>query len=178
MSTTTATPLVGTYAADPVHSSLGFSFSFQGVSLFRGTLAEVEAKLVDGRLEGTAPVESISITTPEEFRAHVLSPEFFDADAHPQLRFVSTAFDVDDDGRVRLAGRLTIRGVTNAVDAAGTWAAPAVDAGGNTRANLALETVIDRREWGMNWNAPLPSGEDALGNEVTLTISLSLVAET
>ena len=60
MSTPTTTPMIGTYNADPVHSTLGFSVPYQGVSVFRGTLTEVDAKLVDGRLEGTAPVESIS----------------------------------------------------------------------------------------------------------------------
>jgi polyisoprenoid-binding protein YceI len=177
MSTQTATPISGTYNADAVHSSLGFAVPYQGVSVFRGTLTEVDAKLVDGRLEGTAPVESISITTPEMFRAHVLSPEFFDAEAHPEVKFVSTALDVREDGAARVSGELTIKGVTRPVHATGTWTAPATDALGNNRANLALEAVIDRTEWGISWNAPLPSGGDALGNEVTLTISLSLVAE-
>jgi polyisoprenoid-binding protein YceI len=96
--TTTATTVTGTYNADPVHSSLGFAVRYQGVSIFRGTLTEVDAKLLDGRLEGTAPVESISITTPEMFRAHVLSAEFFDAEAHPEVKFVSTVLDVQEDG--------------------------------------------------------------------------------
>jgi polyisoprenoid-binding protein YceI len=177
MSTPTATPMIGTYNADPVHSSLGFAVRYQGVSVFRGTLTEVDAKLVDGHLEGTAPVESISITTPEMFRAHVLSAEFFEAEAHPEVQFVSTALDVQEDGRARVSGDLTIKGVTKPVDATGTWTAPATDAFGNARANLALEAVIDRTEWGINWNAPLPSGRNALGNEVTLTISLSLLEE-
>jgi polyisoprenoid-binding protein YceI len=177
MSTPTATSMIGTYNADPVHSSLGFSVRYQGVSIFRGTLTEVDAKLVDGRLEGTAPVESISITTPETFRAHVLSAEFFDVKAHPEVRFVSGALDVQEDGHARVSGDLTIKGVTKTVHATGTWTAPATDAFGNTRANLALEAVIDRTEWGIVWNAPLPSGGNALGNHVTLTISLSLVEE-
>jgi polyisoprenoid-binding protein YceI len=177
MSTPTATPMIGTYNADPVHSSLGFSVRYQGVSVFRGTLTEVDAKLVDGRLEGTAPVESISITTPEMFRAHVLSAEFFDVKAHPEVKFVSTALDVEEDGSARVSGDLTIKGVTKPVHATGTWTAPTIDAFGNTRANLALAAVIDRTDWGIDWNAPLPLGGKALGDEVTLAISLSLVAE-
>jgi polyisoprenoid-binding protein YceI len=169
--------MTGTFNADSVHSSLGFAVAYPGVSVFPGTLTEVDAKLVDGRLQGTAPVESISITTPEMFRAHVLSAEFFDATAHPEVKFVSTALHVSEDGRARVSGDLTIKGVTKSLDATGTWTRPATDAFGNTRANLALEAVIDRTEWGINWNAPLPSGGNALGNEVTLTISLSLVAE-
>ena len=86
----TSTPLAGTYTADPVHSSFGFAVRYQGVSLFRGTLDDVAATLADGRLEGTAKVESISIRTPEQFRAHVLSAEFFDAANHPEVTFTST----------------------------------------------------------------------------------------
>ena len=77
---TTASPLAGTFAADPVHSNFAFAVRYQGVSLFKGTLDAVEATLADGKLEGKAQVESISIRTPEQFRAHVLSDEFFAAD--------------------------------------------------------------------------------------------------
>src|SRR3954453_22124880 len=90
----TSTPLAGPYPADPIHSSFGFAVKYQGVSVFRGTLDEVEARLAGGRLEGTAKVESISIRTPEQFRAHVLSPEFFDAANHPEVRFVSDELDL------------------------------------------------------------------------------------
>jgi polyisoprenoid-binding protein YceI len=176
MSTTTA-PLAGTYAADPVHSSFGFSVRYQGVSLFKGTLDQVDAKLVDGRLEGAAKVESISIRTPEQFRAHVLSPEFFDAANHPDVTFVSNGADVREDGTVTVDGELTIKGITRPIQATGTWIAPAPDAFGSTRGHLNLEAQIDRTEFDMNWNAPLPSGGKALANEVTLTVELSLVEQ-
>jgi polyisoprenoid-binding protein YceI len=174
---TTSTPLAGTYAADPVHSSFGFAVRYQGVSLFRGTLSEVEASLTDGRLEGTAKVESISIRTPEQFRAHVLSPEFFDAENHPEVTFTSSEVDVRDDGTAIVDGELTIKGITRPVHATGTWTAPAPDAFGNTRGHLNLEAVVDRTEFDMNWNVPLPSGGKALANEVTLTVDLSLIEQ-
>src|SRR5215203_6073530 len=100
----TATKLSGTYTADPVHSSFGFSVRYQGVSLFKSTLDEVDAKLVDGRLEGAAKVESISIRTPEQFRAHVLSAEFFDAENHPEVKFTSQDVEVADDGTAKVEG--------------------------------------------------------------------------
>jgi polyisoprenoid-binding protein YceI len=174
---TTATTLAGTYAADPIHSSFGFSVRYQGVSLFKGTLDQVDAKLVDGRLEGAAKVESISIRTPEQFRAHVLSPEFFDAADHPEVTFASSDLDLREDGTVSVRGELTIKGITRPVEAAGTWIAPAPDAFGSTRGHLNLEAQIDRTEFDMNWNAPLPSGGKALANEVTLTVELSLVEQ-
>jgi len=172
-----ATPLAGTYAADPVHSSFGFAVRYQGVSLFRGTLNEVAATLADGRLEGTAKVESISIRTPEQFRAHVLSAEFFDAENHPEVTFNSSDVDLAEDGSAKVEGELTIKGITHPVTATGTWTAPAADAFGNTRGHLNLEAAIDRTQWDINWNAPLPSGGKALANEVTLTVDISLLEQ-
>jgi polyisoprenoid-binding protein YceI len=173
----TATALSGTYVADPIHSSFGFAVRYQGVSLFRGTLDEVEATLTDGRLEGRAKVESISIRTPEQFRAHVLSAEFFDAENHPEVIFTSSDVDLSDDGTVTVEGDLTIKGITHPVTATGTWIAPEGDAFGNTRGHLNLEAQIDRTEFDMNWNAPLPSGGKALANEVTLIVELSLIEQ-
>jgi polyisoprenoid-binding protein YceI len=174
MSTSTI-PFAGTYNADPVHSSFGFAVRYQGVSLFKGSLSEVAATLVDGQLDGAAQVESISIRTPEQFRAHVLSEEFFDAANHPTVGFVSNDVTFNEDGTAKVEGELTIKGITRPISATGTWIAPAADAFGNTRGHLNLEAVIDRTEFDMNWNAPLPSGGKALANEVTLTVELSLV---
>ena len=174
---TTATPLAGTFASDPVHSSFGFAVKYQNVSLFRGTLDEVAATLVDGKLEGTAKVESISIRTPEQFRAHVLSDDFFAADSYPEVTFTSSALQLDENGTATVAGELTIKGITRPVQATGTWVAPTADAFGNTRGHLQLEAVVDRTEYDMNWNAPLPTGGKALANEVTLTVDLSLTEQ-
>ena len=171
----TTTPLSGTYNADPVHSSFGFAVRYQGVSVYRGTLSDVSATLSGGRLEGTAKVESISIRQPEQFRAHVLSPEFFDAANHPDVTFVSTELDLREDGTATVKGDLTIKGITKPVEATGTWTAPAVDAFGNARGHLHLEAVVDRTQWDMNWNMALPSGGNVLENDVTLTVDLSLV---
>jgi polyisoprenoid-binding protein YceI len=173
----TSTPLAGTYNADPIHSSFGFAVRYQGVSVFRGTLDAVDAKLEGGRLVGTAQVESISIRTPEQFRAHVLSAEFFDAANHPEVTFASSELDLREDGTAVVQGELTIKGITKPVEAKGTWTAPAADAFGNTRGHLNLEAVIDRTEWDMNWNMPLPSGGNVLNNDVTLTVEVSLVEQ-
>jgi polyisoprenoid-binding protein YceI len=174
---TTATQFSGSYVADPVHSSFGFAVRYQGVSLFKGTLDDVTATLTDGRLEGAAKVESISIRTPEQFRAHVLSAEFFDAENHPEVLFTSSSIDLAEDGTATVQGELTIKGITRPVTATGTWIAPESDAFGSTRGHLNLEAEIDRTQWEMSWNAPLPSGGKALSNEVTLTVELSLVEQ-
>ena len=175
MSTTTA--LAGTFNSDPVHSSFAFAVKYQNVSMFRGTLGEVNATLVDGKLEGTAQVESISIRTPEQFRAHVMSADFFDVENYPTVTFTSNDLDLADDGTAKVTGDLTIRGVTQPVTATGSWTAPSADAFGNTRAHLQLETVIDRTAFGLTWNMPLPTGGNALANDVTLTVDLALVQQ-
>jgi polyisoprenoid-binding protein YceI len=174
---TTATKLQGTYTVDPVHSSFGFAVRYQGVSLFKGSLDEVDAKVVDGKIDGAAKVESISIRTPEQFRAHVLSAEFFDAENHPTVEFRSDEVELNDDGTANVEGELTIKGITRPVTATGTWIAPAADAFGNTRGHLNLEAVVDRTEFDMNWNMALPSGGNVLANDVTLTVELSLVEQ-
>jgi polyisoprenoid-binding protein YceI len=177
---TATIPFAGTYDADPVHSSFGFAVRYQGVSLFRGTLDEVSATLTADesgtKLEGAGKVESISIRTPEQFRAHVLSEEFFDAANHPEVKFVATGIELAEDGTAKIDGELTIKGITKPITAAGTYVAPAGDAFGSTRGHLNLEAVVDRSAYEMNWNAPLPSGGVALANEVTLTVDVSLVA--
>jgi polyisoprenoid-binding protein YceI len=173
--TTATTALAGTFNADPVHSSFGFAVRYQGVSLYKGTLDDVTATLSDGRLEGSAKVESISIRQPEQFRAHVLSPEFFDAATHPEVTFTSSDVDLREDGTAVVGGELTIKGITKPVTATGTWTAPAADAFGNTRGHLNLEATVDRTAYEMRWNAPLPSGGNALANDVTLTVDISLI---
>ena len=179
---TATIPFAGAFDADPVHSSFNFSVRYQGVSLFRGSMDEVSASFAGeesgARLEGAAKVESISIRTPEQFRAHVLSEEFFDAANNPEVKFSSSNIDFSEDGTVSVAGDLTIKGITNPVHAVGTWTAPAGDAFGGSRGHLTLEAVVDRTAYDMKWNMPLPNGGNALANEVTLTVDISLVERT
>jgi len=176
--TTAVQPFSGTYLADPVHSSFGFSVVYSGAGRFRGTLGDVSATLTAGddglSLEGAAKAESISIHEPAQFRAHVLGPEFFDAANHPEVTFSSSAIELAADGTARVDGELTIAGVTKPVVATGSWTEPAPAAGG-LRGSLELETVIDRREFGFDWQMELPSGGDALAYDVTLEVSLALL---
>jgi polyisoprenoid-binding protein YceI len=178
--TTQVKALDRTFQADPVHSSFGFAVKHMDISTFRGTLSDVEATLAPGDegpvLEGAARVESISIHEPAEFRAHVLGPEFFDSENHPEVTFRSTRLDLADDGSADVEGELTIRGITRAVVAKGTWVEPR-EVAGSLRAALELETSFDRRDYGFDWQMELPSGDNALDYEVTLTVHLELVSQ-
>lgn len=164
-----------------MHSSVGFAVRYMGVSTFRSNFSDVEARLSDESgglvLEGRAKVESIGITAPDEFRAHVLSGDFFDAENHPDIAFGSKRIELNDDATVTVEGELTIKGVSRPLTANGTWQGDTGHAFGGERAALQLETTVDRTEFGLNWNAPLPAGGNALDNDVTLTIELNLVKE-
>jgi polyisoprenoid-binding protein YceI len=172
MAVATAVP-VGTWRADKVHSTIGFEVEHM-VSTFRGRFEEYDARLVDGRLIGTVAVPSVKVYD-ENLEAHLQSPDFFDAQLHPELRFESRELQIDEDGSVTLDGELTIKGTTNDVTAKGRYVHVEADMTGGERIGLQLEATVDRREFGLNWNAPLPKGGVVLGNDVTLVVALELV---
>jgi polyisoprenoid-binding protein YceI len=175
-------PFIGTYSADSDHSSVGFALRHMSVATFRGSFSDVEASVAvadDGSLSlsGSAQVRSISIVSPPELRNHVLGADFLDAGRHPVIVFRSDPAALGEDNSIAVDGQLTIRNVTRAVVAAGTWSAPIRDPYGNMRAAIQLTTTVDRRDYGMTWNAPLPTGGDALGTQIAVTVDLELVGD-
>ena len=161
----------GTWHLDPVHSSIGFEVAYMG-GAFRGQFREVDATLDDARLTGSAKVASVDVKD-ENLAAHLASPEFFDVERYPELRFVSTEIEGGEELTIR--GEITIKGVTLSVELTGRATEPLTDAYGRERFGLTLETKLDRTAFGLNWNLPLPSGEPALSNEVTLSAELFFV---
>jgi polyisoprenoid-binding protein YceI len=134
---------------------------------------EFEASLVDGTLTGVAQIASLTMKD-ENLQAHLLSPEFFDAERNPEVRF--EASDIKRDGdHVTVDGEITIKGITKPATLSGTITGPTVDHFGATRVGFKLQTVIDRTQFDIKWNMQLPNGEPALANEVTLNADLTLV---
>jgi polyisoprenoid-binding protein YceI len=173
MTTTTVQQVpTDTYKLDPVHSTFGFAIKHNGISTFRGQFEQVDATLEDGVLLGTAQVDSIKTAIPQ-LKEHLLSPEFFNADHTPTVTFRSSDIRIAGDGSVELDGELTIRGVTKPVTATGSFAAGQNMTGAEV-VGFDLEANIDRREYGLNWQAPLPNGEDVLAWEVALEVHLEL----
>jgi polyisoprenoid-binding protein YceI len=169
----------GTYAVDPVHSSVTFAITHNGVATFRSGFASYEARLSGGgpaTLEGAVDVSSIEIED-EQLKGHLLSPEFFDAERHPQLRFRSTELDVAEDGGAALRGELEIRGEKRAVEAQGKLGRLGADLAGNARVGLSIATKVDRRDFGLDWQAELPSGGEVLDYAVEIAVELELVEE-
>jgi polyisoprenoid-binding protein YceI len=172
MSTTLQQLPAGTYGVDPVHSSFGFAVKHNGISTFRGQFEQVDAKLDDGVLTGAAQVESVK-TPIEPLKDHLLSPEFFDAAQHPSITFRSTDIRLNGDGTVELDGELTMRGVTRTVTATGTYGYGQSLTGAEV-VGFDLETTVDRRDYGIEWQAELPNGGQALGWDVTILAHLEL----
>ena len=173
--TITAIP-AGTYTDDGVHSSAGFAVKHM-LATFRGSFSRLHAELTVGEdgtaeLVGTVPVGAVAVKD-ENLAAHLQSPEFFDAELHPEIRFESTEIAVDGQS-VTLTGDLTIKGHTERVTAPGSIVGPIEDPFGNTKLGLQFETVVDRTRFGLNWNAPLPRGGFMLADDVTLSVDLEL----
>jgi polyisoprenoid-binding protein YceI len=172
---TTGLP-VGTWQLDPTHSSASFAVKHMIVATFRGRFENFDATLTvdesSATLVGTVQAGSI-VVKDENLQGHLGSPDFFDIERYPEISFTSTDIRRDGD-KIVIDGDLTIKDHTHRVEARGSVTGPAVTLGDVTKLGLTLETVIDRTEFGLNWNAPLPKGGFAVSNEVTLTVELEL----
>ena len=165
----------GTWELDPTHSSVGFAVTYSGAGTVRGGFDDFDAKLVDGKLEGSAKVASVNFDEPQ-LVGHLQSPDFFDAEQFPELRFTSEPIERNGD-EITVEGELTLRGVTKPVTISGTVVGPTPDAGAAgaiQRLAFDIETKIDRRDFGIDWNRELPGGAPALGNDVKITANLAL----
>ncbi|HEX3735417.1 MAG TPA: YceI family protein [Solirubrobacterales bacterium] len=174
MSTTDVQALpAGAWQVDKIHSNIGFAVDYMA-GTFHGTFSDFDAAATDGVLTGSAKVASVQVKD-ENLAGHLQSPEFFDAQAHPELTFTSNAIRRDGD-RVTIDGEITIKGHTETAEITGEISDPIADPHGE-RFGLKLQVVVDRDKFGVSWNNPLPSGEPALSNEVTILAELQLAKQ-
>lgn len=170
----------GSWSVDRTHSRVEFEVEHLGFAGFRGGFREYDARLVVGltgiSVEGTARVDSVDVDD-SDLETHLLSPDFFDAERHPEIRFRSTGYKLDDDGELGVTGELEIRGHARKVEARGKISEPSLDPAGNRRVAVRLRTEVDRHDFGLDWNAELPNGKPVLGDEVRLEVVLELVEE-
>ncbi|HXR28817.1 MAG TPA: YceI family protein [Solirubrobacteraceae bacterium] len=171
----------GTWKIDTIHSHVGFAVKHMVVSTFRGRFEDYDGSLTVGddgapRLTGSVDVDSI-VVKDENLAGHLKSPDFFDSANYAQIRFQSSDVRVGEAGALEVEGELTIKGNSHHVSARGSVTGPHTDIAGNDKLGVELEAVIDRREYGLEWNAPLPKGGFALDNDVKLEVSLELVRE-
>jgi len=168
----------GTYTLDNAHSSASFAVR-HAAARFRGGFKQIDGRLEasggEAKLTGSARVESLDVED-ENIRPHLLSPEFFDLERAPEVRFSSTSIEAEGDDLV-VRGELEIAGTTHEVEARGHVTGPVAGPGGGARLGLELSTEIDRTDYGLDWNMELPEGGTVLGNEVELSVSLELGEE-
>jgi len=181
---TLATPQTSTatWNIDPVHSVAEFKVKHMMISNVKGQFPKVkgsltldESDLTNSRVE--ASIEAASIETRDPQRdAHLKSADFFDVEQFPTLSFKSTGISLVRDGELAVEGNLTIRGVTRKVlfSVEGPTP-PAKDPWGNTRVAVSATTKINRKDFGLTWNAALETGGILVGDEVTITLDVQFV---
>ena len=167
----------GVWASDSTHSYVGFEVEHQGIAVFRAQFETYEVELVSGddgsELHGSVRADSVDIRD-ENLRAHVLAPDFLDAERYPEITFRSSALERDGEQLI-VRGELTIKSTTSEVEARGTITSAVTDPFGNERVALTAQTAIDRTEYGVSFQIAMPDGTPALGDEVALIVSLELV---
>jgi polyisoprenoid-binding protein YceI len=181
---TLATPLTSTttWNIDPVHSVAEFKVKHMMISNVKGQFPKVtgaltldESDLTNSHVE--ASIAAASIETRDEQRdAHLKSADFFDVEKFPTLSFKSTGISLIRDGELAVEGDLTIRGVTRKVRFSVEGPTPpAKDPWGNTRVAVSATTKINRKDFGLTWNAALETGGILVGDEVTITLDVQFV---
>lgn len=182
MSTTNVpTTLTGTYAIDPSHSRIGFVARHAMVTKVRGSFNEFEGS---GYFDAENPanskahltIKASSIDTRNADRdGHLRSNDFFDMDTYPEITFASTAIEAVDADHYRVTGDLTIKGVTRPVAIDFEYTGTAVDPFGNTRIGFEGRATVNRKDWGVNWNAALEAGGVLVSENVTLEFEVSAI---
>ena len=178
---TTAATATGTYTIDPAHSRIGFVARHAMVTKVRGSFNEFEGS---GYFDAENPtnshaeltIQAASIDTRNADRdGHLRSNDFFDMETYPEITFVSTAVEQTDSGRFRVTGDLTIKGVTKPVTVDFEYTGTVVDPWGNTRIGFEGSTTVNRKDWGVNWNAALEAGGVLVSEKVTLEFEVSAI---
>jgi polyisoprenoid-binding protein YceI len=168
----------GTYAVDGAHSNVGFEVRHMGIATVRGGFKKFEGTVEasDGKITLTGTVDVASVDSGDEQRdGHLQAPDFFDAAQFPQITFSSTGAETSTDGKLKLNGDITIKGVTKPIELVGQIGENGQDPWGNERLGFEVEGKIDRREFGLEWNQTLPNGNLLVANEVKLVVSVSAV---
>ena len=189
MTTTVATPQISaattatsTWNIDPVHSVAEFKVKHMMISNVKGqftgiqsTLTHSEKSPTESRVDVTIDAASVNTRDPQR-DAHLKSADFFDVEKFPTLTFKSTKVTRVGDDELSVAGDLTIHGITRPVvfDVEGPTP-PAKDPWGNSRMGVSATTKINRKDFGLTWNAALETGGILVGEEVTITLDIQFI---
>ena len=179
--TTATETTTGTYTIDPSHSRIGFAARHAMVTKVRGSFNEFEGSGYfdaedPARSHARLTVEAASIDTRSADRdAHLRSNDFFEMETYPQITFASTTVEPVDATTFRVTGDLTIKDVTRPVTFDLEYTGTALDPFGNRRLGLEGSVVVNRKDWGLTWNAPLDTGGVLVSEKVTLEFEVSAI---
>jgi polyisoprenoid-binding protein YceI len=175
------TALTGTYTIDPAHSRFGFVARHAMVTKVRGAFNEFEGKaVIDGAnpenssVEVTLAVKSVD-TRNAQRDEHLRTNDFLDAETYPAITFASTAIKHVAGDEFEVTGDLTIKDVTKPVTFGLELTGAAKDPFGNERIGFEGSVVINRKDWGVSWNAALETGGVLVSEKVTLEFEISAV---
>jgi polyisoprenoid-binding protein YceI len=184
MSVETLESLTGDYTIDTAHSRLGFAARHAMVTKVRGQFNEFEgiahldfADPTKSTAEVTIKTDSVD-THNAQRDAHLRTNDFFDAASFPEITFRSTSVEKVDDDHYKLSGDLTIKETTKPISIDFEFTGTAVDPFGNVRVGFEGSTTIKRRDWKVEWNAPLETGGVLVSEKVTLEFELSAIKAT
>ena len=178
-----STPKLSTWALDNSHSTAEFSVRHLMISNVRGHFSELEGTLqydplhIENNAVSVA-IKAASVETREEKRdAHLKSPDFFDVEKFPELSFHSTKWQHKNDDELLVKGDLTIHGVTREVVLTVERTPELKDPWGGTRIGFTGRTKINRKDFGLTWNAALEAGGVVVGDEVSITLEAEFVKQ-
>ena len=181
MTTATISSLTGTYTIDPSHSQIGFGARHAMVTKVRGQFNEFTGtgffnaeNPAESTIEVTIQAKSIN-TNNADRDAHLRGNDFFSMDQFPLITFASTAFSKADAETYSVTGDLTIKGITKSITIDLDYTGAAVDPYGNQRMGFEGKTTINRKDWGVNWNAALEAGGVLVGEKITLEFEISAI---
>ncbi len=166
---------------DPTHSELTFKVKHLMISNVKGEFKNFSADIDHEEFEkGTVNVKvdtSSVFTNSNDRDNHLKSADFFDAENHPAMTFKSTGFKKVDDEEYKLEGLLTIKGVSKKVVFDVEFGGTNKDPWGNEKAGFSLDGKINRKDWGLNWNAALETGGVLVSDEVRIGGEIQFVRQ-
>lgn len=171
----------GSWTIDAAHSGIEFGIKHLLITTVKGSFNDFGGTVTigdDGTISATGIIHAGSIDTNQPQRdEHLRSPDFFDAEQFPEIRFESTSVEHVESNRFRVIGDLTIKGVTRAIDLDTEFAGSALDPWGKERIGLVLKGQLDPTEYGVDWNQELETGGNLVGDRVDFTANVAAVKE-
>jgi len=169
---------------DPMHSQIGFKVKHLMVANVRGTFKEFEASINTKEedflsAEVDVWINPASIDTGDAKRdAHLRSPDFFDAENFKEINFAGNSFEkTDDDGNYKLYGDLTMKGIKKRISLDVEFSGTIKDPWGNHKAVFSIKGKINRKDWGLNWNAALETGGVLVSEDVWINCEVQLTKQ-